>query len=60
MTRDQCWMTFNEALEEYLTNREQSRHFGPGHNRNECLRQMEIAAEHMDALTSLPDPNTQL
>ena len=55
MKREDCWMTFSEALERYLTKREEARHFGAGRNREAALQDMQDAAEHMDALTSLPD-----
>lgn len=55
MKREDCWMTFSEALEKYLEAREGSRHFGPGRNRDDCLEDMRTAAEHMDALTSVPN-----
>ncbi|WP_179283415.1 hypothetical protein [Bordetella genomosp. 9] len=49
-------MTFSEALESYLENREVARHFGPGRNRTYAEEQMATAAEHMDALTGDGDP----
>lgn len=52
-------MTFSEALEKYLQAREAARHFGEGRNRNDALQEMKEAAEHMDALTSLP-PNGEV
>lgn len=52
MTRDECWMTFSEALESYLDNREARRQFGPGRNRNDCEERMREALEHLDALTA--------
>lgn len=52
MTRDECWMTFSEALEDYLLARETAKHFGPGRNRDEEIERMKTAAEHMDALTA--------
>ena len=48
-------MTFSEALEEYLSKREEARHFGPGYNREQALSDMQTAAEHMDALTQPTD-----
>ena len=50
--REDCWMTFTEALEMYLANRDMLHHFGPGANLDEAKANMQLAAEHMDALTS--------
>lgn len=58
MDREDCWMTFSEALEDYLTNRELRGHFGEGANRRECEAAMRVAAEHMDALTAAPPQAT--
>lgn len=54
MTRSECWMTFSEALESYLTCREGQRTVGPGRNWDAFEREMKIAAAHMDALTTPP------
>lgn len=54
MTRDECWMTFSEALELYLQSRETARCWPPGRNKDDRLFDMKVAAEHMDALTQ-PD-----
>lgn len=51
MTREECWMTFSEALELYLQSRETARYLAPGRNRDDRLFDMKVAAEHMDALT---------
>jgi len=45
-------MTFSEALEMYLQNRDLLVHYGPGANLDEVKANMQLAAEHMDALTS--------
>lgn len=55
MKRDECWMTFSEALERYLDARDAAKHFGYGVNRTPALEEMKEAAEHMDALTALPE-----
>lgn len=60
MKREDCWMTFSEALDNYLEAREAIKHFGPGRDQDRALLEMEEAAEHMDALTSLSDTNTPL
>jgi hypothetical protein len=52
MNREDCYMTFSEALESYLQARESTRHFGEGHNRRCAQEDMRVAAEHMDALTA--------
>lgn len=52
MKREDCWLTFSEALEQYLESREAVRHFGEGYNQTQALEDMQTAAEHMDALTS--------
>ena len=51
MKRDECWMTFSEALESYLDNRDLRAKLAPGRNRDDCEEQMRVCAEHMDALT---------
>lgn len=53
MEREDCWMTFSEALEKYLRARDSLSIFGEGRNRNEALETMQECAEHMDALTNL-------
>lgn len=55
MKRTDCWMTFSEALESYLSNRDARLTVGPGAFRNECGERMREAAEHMDALTAPVD-----
>lgn len=57
MKRRDCWMTFSEALEEYLKRRAEAKHFGPGRNRDAALESMREAARQMDALVDWPDPN---
>jgi hypothetical protein len=52
MNREDCYMTFSEALESYLQARACVAHFGEGHNRRCAQEDMRIAAEHMDALTA--------
>lgn len=51
MKREECWMTFSEALEKYLRARDSLQLYGEGRNRDEALETMQEAAEHMDALT---------
>lgn len=51
MKREDCWMTFSEALEMYLVARSELTHFGPGLNKAEALEKMKTATEHMNALT---------
>lgn len=53
MKREECYMTFSEALVSYLNHRDTLRVFGEGRNRNEALENMQIALEHMDALTEI-------
>lgn len=60
MKREDCWMSFSEALEKYLMARAAVAHFGPGHNRECAKEDMREAAEHMDALTSLPERGADL
>lgn len=53
MEREDCYMTFSEALEEYLDKREV---FNSGGNIYQSVEQLEedmkVASDHMDALTS--------
>ena len=61
MNKDDCWMTFSEALEMYLENREVAQQSKPGRNRDECLVHMDVAAKHMDALTQpAPDQSAEI
>ncbi len=53
MEREECWMTFSEALEQYLDKRECFNGFSD----SDCYKDsyendMRDAAQHMDALTS--------
>lgn len=55
MERDECWMTFTEALEEYLENRERLRDCSD----TDCYRDMyesnlDEAKRHLEALTKQP------
>ena len=53
MRREQCWMTFSQALEQYLDARERKDHHGQnGRSWQRALADMQEAAEHMDALTA--------
>lgn len=56
MKRDECWMTFSEALEQYLNAREDQHNDCPvGCTRWQANQQaMSDAAAHMDALTDGP------
>lgn len=53
LTRENCWMTFSEALEQYLVGRNQLHNCrvdgSPDHE--EATLNMRLAAEHMDVLT---------
>lgn len=53
MTRDECWMTFSEALERYLKAREELYRAASPRLIAQAKEQMEEAAEHMDALTEV-------
>lgn len=56
MKREDCWMTFSEALEQYLSNREAKNTTTVGsQNWRHYDSEMREAAEHLDAYTSLPD-----
>lgn len=57
MKREDCWMTFSEALETYLTNRDKLPLYGIGRNYEYEKECMSIAAQHIDALTSLRKQN---
>lgn len=52
LTREGCYMSFSEALEKYLDARDAMRHFGPGRNRDDAEEEMQVARDHMDALTN--------
>ena len=50
MKREDCWMTFTDALELYLDSRECDA--PPGCDRWECAQSdMRLAKEHLNALT---------
>ena len=52
MKRDDCYMTFSEALEQYLAARDDIATAPINCRRyDDDLEQMNIAKEHMDALT---------
>ena len=51
MKREDCWMTFSEALEMYLVSRSEAVRFGSGSDREEEKEKMKTAADHMNALT---------
>lgn len=53
MKRSECWMTFSEALEKYLSARDCAINRTAGWK--DALDDMERAAEHMDALAPLED-----
>ena len=58
MKREDCWMTFSEALEQYLSNRDRLPTCS-GADLELVTMNMVEAAEHMDALTTSEDaPNT--
>lgn len=48
---DHKYGIFAYWLEEYLSYRSQLSQFGPGSNRDFCLKQMQAAAEEMNAMT---------
>jgi hypothetical protein len=52
MNREDCWMTFSEALERYLTAREDLASARTKEQMEFPREQMKEASEHMDALTS--------
>lgn len=52
MKREDCWMTFSEALDSYMEARAAMGHFGDGANRRQAKEDLLTAKEHMDALTS--------
>lgn len=61
MNKDDCRMTFSEASEMYMENREVAQQSKPGRNRDECLVHMDVAAKHMDALTQpAPDQSAEI
>ena len=53
MKKEDCWMTFSDALEEYLGARDEKLNSKPDTRawKDACAR-MDVAKEHMDALTS--------
>lgn len=57
MTRNECWMSFSEALDMYMTARAEIAHFGEGANRRHAMADLETAKAHMDALTFSTDLN---
>lgn len=59
MNREDCWMTFTEALEKYLNARVEKNSAPEGCRRYvSACEDMKEASEHMDALTSLPNEST--
>lgn len=56
MKREDCYMTFTEALEQYLLAREARGRTTRGSHADKALvEEMAHAAAHMDALTALPE-----
>ena len=55
MKREETWMTFAEALEEYLNGRDalNSCHVNHGPMYDNAKEQMDTAAEHLNALISM-------
>jgi len=52
MEKQDCWMSFSEALERYLTAREEAKDAPPGSDRRIAAEDvMEMCQDHMDALT---------
>lgn len=51
MKREDCWMTFSESIEEYLSAREEFKQSRREHDRVYHSTRMRQAAEHMDAWT---------
>lgn len=51
MNREDCWMTFTEALEQYLKARHDLSLTTSKWDRDLYQERMKEAAEHMDALT---------
>jgi len=53
LKREDCWMTFSEALERYLEARETKADAPEDSNRwRRAKEDMDIAVEHLDALTA--------
>lgn len=56
MTREQCWLSFSQALEMYLTARQVMGSSPEGCSRwEDAKHDKELAAEMMDALTDSAD-----
>lgn len=50
MKREDCWMTFSEALEAYLCAREMIAQCGEGRRKESLREDLDQAAAHMDAM----------
>jgi len=58
MNREDCWMSFSEALESYLDARENNQDAPEGcHRWHDNMQQMAEAKLHMDALTAPLPPS---
>jgi len=55
MQRDECWMSFSEALDQYMDATARLGHFGESRNRKQAEEDLQVAKDHMDALVSVPD-----
>ena len=60
MKRDECWMSFSEALDQYTDARARMSHFGEGRNRKQAEEDLQVAKDHMDALVSLPGESSHV
>lgn len=60
MKYEDCYMTFSEALDQYMDATARIKHFGPGHNRTQAEEDLRVAKEHMDALTSRPETDVKV
>lgn len=55
MLRSECYMTFSEALDDYMSARGDLEIFGEGSNRERTKEVLQICKDHMDALTGPPE-----
>ncbi len=54
MKREDCWMTFSEALDPYMNSRELISHFQVrGQKLRNAHDDLQCAKDHLDALTSV-------
>lgn len=56
MQRGDCWMSFSEALDQYMRASKEMDHFGTGGvNWRNAKERLDEAKDHMDALTDSTD-----